>query len=662
MLEKTELEWNKYRVYLEKAINKSKFNKRAEIKPMATPKGDGDSHLTSRANHERLAAQIIERISKKLGLNYDYAYIGMLMHDAGHPFSAHEGEEVFNLLGRTGNCGYYHHNAKGVEVILSEDICGKAINMIPGIENNPELRKKLEDEFYYFLDIVISHDGEATKKDFHKSETPYPTIKDAVETKLTLSNSQNNHKFIAQTNEGKLAKVADVLAYFPTDIQDGFRLGILKNFNEDYLKLIGDMFSNDDSLDDKGKIEFAKDLLDGIKERKVRELESDMDDPENKQVIKYAKQIIKEAKSQGLDISALTAEDQDKLDEIINKKIEELRKNTTFENDMDEQMFYSDMSKLREFTSKLKNVSTDVVSEITNRMEEYFIEDFMENSLKTGKMEFSKKAENMFYKIKDLNYDYIVLFTKWDYQRDGQPEAAKELVELVAANLVKSGVIRDKFYDRTIRRHVTNPQALKYMTTPRRTEKEYEDYKKEKRIIRGRKTLDERFTEKNPKKLHTYDLYKSTYEYARKHGRNFARKYMNVFESIPYTVRQNVEYAISDKRSNDDFLIEFQNDYNRDLRERMISEYGSIDEAVRRQEEFIAKLVEEERNKMEEKIARQLSIDYLSGMTDRSFNNLALRTGYMTEEQVYNAKRDGVPSQSVIRNRDALRADNEERD
>ena len=94
----------------------------------------------------------------------------------------------------------------------------------------------------------------------------------------------------------------------------------------------------------------------------------------------------------------------------------------------------------------------------------------------------------------------------------------------------------------------------------------------------------------------------------------------------------------------------------------MISEYGSIDEAVRRQEEFIAKLVEEERNKMEEKIARQLSIDYLSGMTDRSFNNLALRTGYMTEEQVYNAKRDGVPSQSVIRNRDALRADNEERD
>lgn len=52
---------------------------------------------------------------------------------------------------------------------------------------------------------------------------------------------------------------------------------------------------------------------------------------------------------------------------------------------------------------------------------------------------------------------------------------------------------------------------------------------------------------------------------------------------------------------------------------------------------------------MEEKMAIQLSIDYLSGMTDRSFNNLAIKTGYMTHEQVFEAKRSGKPSESVLK-------------
>ena len=140
MYKRTELKWSEYVQYLEEAINNSKFAKRAEIKPMATPKGAGDSHLTSRATHQRIAAEIIKRIAHELSLNEELAYIGMLFHDAGHPFSAHEGEEMFNLVGKKANCGYFHHNAKGIEVIQSEDICTKAINMIPGIENNPELR------------------------------------------------------------------------------------------------------------------------------------------------------------------------------------------------------------------------------------------------------------------------------------------------------------------------------------------------------------------------------------------------------------------------------------------------------------------------------------------------------------------------------------------
>lgn len=221
-MQRTNLVWDNYIDYLIDAINGSKFMKRAEHKPMSTPKTASESHISTRSIHLRESADVAKRLAKGLGLNENFIYAAMLMHDAGHPFSAHEGEEIFSQLGEIDNTQYYHHNAKGVEVLISEDICGKAITKIPNIENNPELRKQLEDEFYYFLDVVISHDGEATKEDMMKKETQYATIKEAVERKRESANSVNKYKFIAQTPEGKIAKFADVIAYLSSDMQDRF--------------------------------------------------------------------------------------------------------------------------------------------------------------------------------------------------------------------------------------------------------------------------------------------------------------------------------------------------------------------------------------------------------------------------------------------------------
>lgn len=66
-------------------------------------------------------------------------------------------------------------------------------------------------------------------------------------------------------------------------------------------------------------------------------------------------------------------------------------------------------------------------------------------------------------------------------------------------------------------------------------------------------------------------------------------------------------------------------------------------------DEFINELIDEERNKMEEKMAIQIAIDYLSGMTDRSFNDLAIRTGFMKHDQIQDAHRGGKPSESVLK-------------
>ena len=48
-------------------------------------------------------------------------------------------------------------------------------------------------------------------------------------------------------------------------------------------------------------------------------------------------------------------------------------------------------------------------------------------------------------------------------------------------------------------------------------------------------------------------------------------------------------------------------------------------------------------------MAMQVAIDYLSGMTDRSFNDLAVRTGYMNYDQIHNATRGGKPSENVVK-------------
>ncbi len=263
-MKKTELTWDKYMDYLIETIDESKFMRRAETKPMSTPKAASESHVTSRATHSKIAANIAKRLADGLDLNGEYIYAGMLMHDAGHPFSAHEGEEIFNKFGKRKNCGFFHHNAKGVEVIRAEGIRDKAISKIPNINENPELREQLETEFDYFLDVIISHDGEATRGERNRKETQYPSMHDAVKDKLKRANSFNDYKFVAQTPEGKLAKMADVIAYLATDIQDGFRIGIIEDFDDDYLALLGEVLTTGYSTRE-GYITCAKNKIKEIK-------------------------------------------------------------------------------------------------------------------------------------------------------------------------------------------------------------------------------------------------------------------------------------------------------------------------------------------------------------------------------------------------------------
>ena len=658
----TKLLWDDYIEYLIIEIINSNSSKRAENKPMGIPKGPDDSHLTSRFMHEILVSLIAKRIAKALSLNENYAYTGMLGHDVGHPFSAHEGEVIFDTIGRIYNTGYFHHNAKGVEVILSEDICNKAIDRIPDIENNPELRKQLQEEFYSFLDIVISHDGEATQDDAEKKVVSYPSKKEAVLTKLEKANSEDNYKFIAQDIEGRLGKVADVLAYLTTDIQDGFRLGFINDFNEDYLEAFGDMFSENDfdenyledfgtmSLEQKKsvrekKIEIAKSILNNLRKNKLK---ADMSKPDNQKILKYVEETIKEAqqKANNNNLKFFDVLNDTYIEKRIESIEESIRNSEEDWNAEKEQMLMSDMNKFREFMKNMTEVSSDVVNALTSKMQEYFISDLIKNSKDTGKLGFSKKANKLFYKMKELNYQYIVQYSRWDYQREVQPKAAKQLVDLCKSGLIKSGTIRDMFYDSTIRDLITDSEALSYMKTPIRKEANYQKYKKKinkPHVKKYRYKKDKKLKQK----LKRRKLIRDVIEYTREKREIFAIIYMNVFKAIRYTVKENVACALNEEIKCKDYLQDWQSELNENIRKRMLDLYGTITEAENHKEDFIQILIEEERQKMEEKIAIQLGINYLSGMTDRSFNNLIIRAGYEKRKKITDSKRGGKISSNV---------------
>lgn len=742
-MKKTELTWDKYMDYLIETIDESKFMRRAETKPMSTPKAASESHVTSRATHSKIAANIAKRLADGLDLNGEYIYAGMLMHDAGHPFSAHEGEEIFNKFGKRKNCGFFHHNAKGVEVIRAEGIRDKAISKIPNINENPELREQLETEFDYFLDVIISHDGEATRGERNRKETQYPSMHDAVKDKLKRANSFNDYKFVAQTPEGKLAKMADVIAYLATDIQDGFRIGIIEDFDDDYLALLGEVLTTGYSTRE-GYITCAKNKIKEVKESKLRELKSEMKKPENEAILANANEIIKRAEQQGVNVTSMRDEELQKIDAIMEQKIQEIKDKSEGMSEEEKQFMYADIEKLKEFVGKMLSVNSSVVQEITSRMQEYFINDIVtETRAKTEEKEktilelreklalnpgdkelrkqledeekdtpvnpkFSYKAEKLFDNIKNLNYKKIVQYTKWDYQIEQQPEAAKELVTIAAKALKETGAIRNKFYDRAIRREVES-EALQYMRVKTVDESQYEKNKEKYgiRAIKRAKTPEngEKYTAKGKQASENrkHQLCREVYNNVQKEGDNFAVKFNNVFAAIPKTVEMVVDEAISydesftrrvnatrniikaeydgkiEKLDDPDkqerlalllvgrgickpnqtadtikqamrsygYLERYEEEENRKNQSKLLEQYGTIEEVKKHRDEIIQKRIEQARNNMEEKMAYQLAIDYISGMTDRSFNDLAIRTGYMSYDDL-DTKRGTTRSSSVV--------------
>ena len=349
------------------------------------------------------------------------------------------------------------------------------------------------------------------------------------------------------------------------------------------------------------------------------------------------------------------------MKKTIRQHILKYRKERNYAKLPDEEKAFidSETQKIIEFTGKKLRVRSAVEAEVTSRMQEFFINDLLKNSKNSGILQFSPTGNKLFFRAKKLNYQTYVPATKWIYQKDVQPKAAHALVDICARSLIETGAIANKFYDRAIRKYVDDKEALRYLSTKYRKPETYQEQKR-KYNIRDVKTSQKRYTSSSraSETASKKELFGNVYEFVQNEGESFAIKYMNTFRAIETQIRMKAEkaldpnYKLSTETEPHNFEEFCKAEVDKDIRkirERFEIEFSESENVTPEQQERVIKdLIDEERGKMEEKMAIQLSIDYLSGMTDRGFNELAVRTGFMKKEDL--SDKDRVDPKTAFEN------------
>lgn len=696
-------EFDEYAIELKSVIDeRAKYTKRAEGKPMAAIEDPGNPHTTNRGEHMRQAASEAVKIAKGLGLNEVVVYIGMLMHDAGQPFGAHEGERVMNIIKELTNIGFYHHNAEGVDTVLSEDIIQKFVDAIPEAENNQELQDKLRDEAWYFLELIVGHDGESTSKEnekYLKSEKKYNSIKEAVLEKVSTARRTNKYKCSVETLEAQLSKPADILAYLKSDILTGFSKGILTDLSDDYLELVGELLAEsyeetlkieniikESNPEDRNKlrnsirekrIRKAKEIINSIKKDKLRETRESMNSDSGQEIFEELAIITKKLKMFNIDITDIKDNQRNLADKVIDIVKSDYKERKLAEGE-DKNIVVSQLNKLDEYVTKMGQTRKRVIEELMTKMQDALRNDYIETTLANWKeieddkelndekryklkkqsMRFSGKANKIIYGkngIKDLNYREYVQYAKKVYQTGCLPKGVLRLVKRCSFALMKTGVVINKFYDPEVLRHIDNPQLVKLMHQRDIDEKSDKKYKKQIGIIknkannakRAKYIVNKRFTGKKTKqKMERNSLYRKIYRYTQAQDERFARACEDIYYAIPYTVKGNIQKALDSKYQENEYLpIEEKRKISKTKKE-LAKRFGKNRKeaiSVEDLEEYIEEQIKKERERIELKAATQMCVNYIAGKTDAGIKDLLIRTGMISKKTL---EKEDVPNKT----------------
>ncbi|MCF6310929.1 MAG: deoxyguanosinetriphosphate triphosphohydrolase [Verrucomicrobiales bacterium] len=170
-----------------RVIHSSAF-RRLEYKTQVFLNGTGD-HLRTRLTHTMEVASISRVMARALGLNEDLAETIALAHDLGHSPFGHTGEKRLNDL--MAEAGGFDHNKQSLRVV--EFLESKYPGM-PGLNLSFEVREGLRKHEHHF----VRKDGD--------TEIAY----------------------FSASLEAQIADVADEIAYYSHDLDDGLDHGLLK--------------------------------------------------------------------------------------------------------------------------------------------------------------------------------------------------------------------------------------------------------------------------------------------------------------------------------------------------------------------------------------------------------------------------------------------------
>ncbi|KRQ86640.1 Deoxyguanosinetriphosphate triphosphohydrolase [Caloramator mitchellensis] len=175
---RTDFQRDRDRIIHSKAFRRLKHKTQVFIAP------EGD-HYRTRLTHTLEVSQIARTISRAIRLNEDLTEAIALGHDLGHTPFGHTGEFALDKVTSNG----FKHNYQSLRVVEYLEK-GKGLNLTHEVK-----------------DGILSHSGELT----------------------------------AATNEGKVVKLADKIAYINHDIDDAIRAGILKNDDlpKECIKVLG---------------------------------------------------------------------------------------------------------------------------------------------------------------------------------------------------------------------------------------------------------------------------------------------------------------------------------------------------------------------------------------------------------------------------------------
>ena len=171
----------------------SRAFRRLEYKTQVFLNGTGD-HLRTRLTHTIEVAAISRNLARALKLNEDLAETIALAHDLGHSPFGHKGESVLNRLMKV--YGGFEHNRQSLRIV-----------------------EELEQKYPRFHGLNLTWE---VREGLSKHSTPYDRPLD--------------HKnFLAKcpSLEAQVANLADEIAYYSHDLDDGLDSGLL---SEEQLK------------------------------------------------------------------------------------------------------------------------------------------------------------------------------------------------------------------------------------------------------------------------------------------------------------------------------------------------------------------------------------------------------------------------------------------